>query len=82
MAVITLNELVKGRRRLTKKSDVVTWSKSEVNFALQAIEDWYEANKADAITAIEASAPGVFSLEEKRTISRIWVSFKAKKGLV
>ena len=69
------------RQRLRQESfsdDVeIDFDKPTINAAFQAMEDWLQANKAAAATAINvATAPYVFSNTEKRQIAAIYFEWR------
>ena len=45
------------------------WSKQDLNAAFQALEDWYQANKASAAADMETAAPGLFSNAQKKEVA-------------
>ena len=69
MAVLTVTELAKIRRALSRGAGVSeTWVKAEVNAASQAIEDRLQSSKPTLNADIETAAPGVFNNTQKRLI--------------
>jgi len=56
-----------------------TWTKPQINAALQAVEDWFETARAGAGAAIEAAAPGVFSPANKRRLLVAWLRQKLRR---
>ncbi len=82
MAILDNNELKQGMNRLARDSAVVTWQKSHIKTAFQAIEDWFEANKGGAGSAIETAAPGKFTNAQKKKIGGIWMLRKANREML
>jgi hypothetical protein len=79
MAVMTSDELVEIRRECAV-GETVTWDKATINIALQAIEDWFEANKADLVGAINtATSPFVFSNPQKKKLIAYWLKQKFRR---
>ena len=64
-----------------EKGVPVTWVKSEINGAVGAIEDrWDAASTQTALSNdIEAAAPGVFSNAEKKYIAAVWLIMRGKR---
>ena len=80
MATLTNKQLAELRRQLAAGSSSVTWDKVVVNAALQAIEDYSEATaRAGLIAAIEAAAPGVFTLTQKEMMMAFFIRQKAMR---
>lgn len=80
MAIMTPDELADLRRNCARERATVDYTKPQINAALQAIEDWWEANRAALGAAIEAAAPGVFSPAEKRRLAKHWLAHKFARG--
>jgi hypothetical protein len=59
--------------------DPVVWTKPVINLAFQAIEDWFEANKASGSAAVDAAtAPFVFTGPQKKLLFAAWLLAKNK----
>lgn len=72
MAILLPHELTELRQS-TSKNQIVNYSKSQVNSALQAIEDWLEGNRVSLSNAINtATAPYVFPPAMKRRMFAHW----------
>lgn len=72
MAILLPDELTELRQS-TSKNQIVNYSKSQVNSALQAIEDWLEGNRVSLSGAINAAtAPYVFTPAMKRRMFAHW----------
>ena len=81
MAVMTQDELVEIRRECAV-SEVVDWDKATINTALQAIEDWFEANKNAWAGAVNtATSPFVFSNPQKKKLLAYWFKQKFRREL-
>jgi hypothetical protein len=79
MAVLTARELNELRKRCAAELGVADFDKATANAALQAIEDWYETNKATgstdidtATTAINTVSPYTFSAPQKKILFQYW----------
>lgn len=81
MAVLSKSDLVDGRGVMARGA-VVTWTKAQVNAALQAAEDQFNADRARYAAAIETAAPGVFSSAEKKRLGGVWMIRKAQRELL
>lgn len=79
MATLTAEELVQIRRDVARAGDIpINYTKATINTALQAIEDWYEANRATLGVSIDAAiAPQVLTLAQKREITKFWLTQKS-----
>jgi hypothetical protein len=78
MAQLTSAELDDLRQRLAAVSQTVTWTKPQVNTALQALEDWFDTSGRNAAgAAIEAVLPGVFTNAQKKAIGKYWMFQKS-----
>ena len=85
MAILTSTELAAVRRRVAAKANEkgvpIHWVKGQINAALQAIEDRWEAASTKTATSndIEAAAPGVFNVAEKKFLVGYWLEDKARR---
>lgn len=87
MAVLITPELV-SLRQLIARQMAPTWTKPQINAALQAIEDAVQSTsnvgnrslKTYIGNAIEAAAPGVFTAGQKDTLFILWSYFNARRG--
>lgn len=78
MAVLNTTQLEELRRHLETSGIAVTYTKVQVNAALQAIEDWFEANRTSLSTAINAgTAPFTFTGAQKVKLVKFWLLQKA-----
>ncbi len=78
MAVLNTAELAELRQSLAE-GKVVSWTKPQINAGLQAIEDWFEANKGNLGSAIEAVAPGAFNAARKKELVAYWLRQKFRR---
>lgn len=77
MAVLTNNELAELRQDIARDTETQNWDKPIVNAALQAIEDWFEANKATGSAAVDtATSPFTFTNGQKKKLFRYWLRQK------
>lgn len=67
MAVVTPQSLAVARRRLAT-NQTATWTRTQVDAAVQAVADRLENSKATINTDIETAAPGVFNAAQKKLI--------------
>jgi hypothetical protein len=73
MAVLTAIELAELRRDMAKGQTEINYNKPIINSAIQAIEDWFENNKATGAQAIDtATSPYVFSSQQKKRLFAYW----------
>lgn len=76
MAILTTNNLTQIRQDCAKDI-TVNYKKAEINLALQAIEDWFEANRASLAAAINtATTPFVFTNPQKVKLVKHWLLSK------
>lgn len=72
MAALLPGELTE-LRQLVARDQLVDYTKTQANAALQAIEDWFEANRTALGNAINtATAPYVFTPAMKRRLFAHW----------
>jgi len=77
MAVLTAEDLRRVRNGMEKEfPGAVVWSKSEINAAAQAVEDFIEANKVQIGTDIETAAPTVFTSAQKKKLGAYYFLVK------
>ncbi len=76
MAILTTEQLTKLRQAISR-DHTARWTKGQANLAFQAIENWFEVNKAGGSTAINnATAPFVFTGAEKKVLFAHWLLTK------
>ena len=82
MGVLTKPQLAKVSRHISENGTTVMWSKPQVHAAVQAIEDWFEANRSSLNTEINAAtAPLVFTAEQKKKLIVGFLIQKAEREL-
>ena len=74
MAILTQTQLAKLRKTARNSGHdwgSVNFVKPDINAAFQAVEDWYQAHKVDAVTRIDtATEPGyTFTNTQKKVIA-------------
>lgn len=79
MAILDSGQLTEVRRAYTdKRAPIVDYTKPQLNAAIQAIEDWFEMNRAGLAVAIDAAtAPYVFPATQKRLMVAMWLRHKS-----
>lgn len=94
MATISNIDLATMRRKITKNYTNLGphpgYIKSQINDALQAIEDWYSTNagglvgagRVQASSAITAATSFNFSNAQKKVIGAYWFEYKFPKELL
>mgnify|MGYP001605685944 FL=1 len=76
MVVLTVADLVPIRQACAKKV-AVNYTKPQINAAVQAVENWFEANRAGLSGVIDtATAPLVLSGAQKKAIVAYWLNYK------
>lgn len=88
MATLTAGECTGLRQLAARRAAAVTWTKPQINAALQAIEDAAQSTsnvgprtlKAYIGSAIETAVPGVFNAAQKDDLFVIWCRFNAARG--
>ena len=78
---LTDQEKVTGRNRVEKEFATQNWDKTEINAALDALDEIYEDQwKAEGVAAINtATSPFVFSNAQKKKIAKHWFFLKFVK---
>jgi len=76
---LTETDLVELRQDMARASATLAWRKANVNAALQAIETWFEANRASLGAAIETAAPGYFNATQKKQLVAFWLGQKCRR---
>ena len=80
MAVLTPDELVILRREveqsLREAGLASSFTKAQLNARIQAIEDWFEANRTSLAQAIDAAAPGNLTVAQKKRLVAHWLRHK------
>jgi hypothetical protein len=78
MAQLTIPELVELRQLLAASFDTVTWNKTQINAASQAVNDWLDTQRPAIGAAIEAAAPGVFTNAQKVKIAKFTLTQRVR----
>ncbi len=83
MAVLSAEELAELRRRVRTSVGNVTWTKPQINAAVQATENWFEANRSSLVSAIDtATSPHSFTGAQKKALVAYWMLQKfAREGV-
>jgi len=77
MPVLSPAQLIEIRRSCSADDTLINFSKAQANLAIQAIEDWFEVNRASLNTAINtATAPLVLSATVKKRLVAFWLRQK------
>lgn len=80
MAILTTTEFAELRQAIARDQATVDWNKPQINAALQAIEDWFEANRAALGAAINAgTTPYVFTATQKKRLVAYWLRQKFER---
>ena len=80
MAIISSTNLALIRQRVAPDT-TVNFTKTDINNAIQAIDDWYEANRVPVSSLINtATSPFVFTVAQKKLIAKYWCQFKFGQG--
>jgi len=85
MAVLSPQELVEIRKKAAARVNMVPWNKFHINAALQTIEDWFSAHKADLAADIEAATSVLgysFTGPQKKFLVAMWLFQKAGKEIL
>ncbi len=82
MAVLTPIERAELRRFVAAEFGTVTYVKAQIDAAMQAIEDWFEANRASLGTAINAATQPDFTFTnpQKVLLVKYWLRQKFERG--
>jgi hypothetical protein len=77
MAVLTPTQLDKIRQEVCRNVTDVNFTKPQINAAIQAVEDWFEANRPAISTAINtATSPLVLTVAQKKQVVAYWLLYK------
>jgi hypothetical protein len=85
VAVLSPDQFADLRSRLNRDVAVQTWTKAQINAAIQAVEDRMQlaATKTAISNDIEAVAPGVFDANTKQLIFAIWsLTYATRQGVI
>ncbi len=77
MALLSQMELADLRRNVRRSAGDVSWTKPQINAAVQAIEDWFVQNRSSLVTAINtATGPFLFTGAQKKALVGYWMKQK------
>jgi hypothetical protein len=80
MAVLAAVQLAEVRQKIAAQHAVVTWNKTELNAALQAVENVFQGTGKTALNnAIETASPGVFDANQKKLLIAFYVFQAAQR---
>ena len=79
MAILTAAQLTELRQRVqSSAAPNPAANKTQINLAIQAIEDYYETTARPGFgAAIETAVPGRFTPAQKKQIGKFWMLQKA-----
>ncbi len=78
MAILTEEQKTEIRNYVATSGVPITYIKSQIGTAMQAVEDFFENTGRAAIgNAIETAVPGVFTAQQKKLIVKYWLLQKA-----
>lgn len=78
MATLSADQYTQLRQAAAQGQATVPWNKAQLNAAAQAVEDWFEANRASLNTAINAATtPLVLPAAVKRALLISYLTQKA-----
>ncbi len=76
MAALTTIQLARISKGCSGEAPAVDYTKTELAGALQAIEDWFEANRASISSAIDAGTLFSFTNPQKVLLTKYWLYSK------
>ena len=76
MAVLSTQQLRGLRNQMERRQAEVSYGKADINSALQAIEDWFEAERANLSAAIDAGTAHAFTNPQKKLLVGYWLGQK------
>jgi predicted trehalose synthase len=81
VSVLTAADLQAVRNSVSTSGVAVNYDKPTINAAAQAVEDWFEANRAALGNAVDAAtAPKVLTAAQKKAIVAAWLLNKFSRG--
>lgn len=80
MAVLTAEQFAEIRKQVSGEETTITYVKNDVNDAIQAIEDWWEANQASLSSAIDTATSVSFTNTQKKRIAKFWLRQRFQRG--
>ena len=84
MATLTVAELAQVRRSLSPREDVpVDYTRGEINAAVQAVENWFEANRPGLTAAVATAVNNrTFAFINLDHIITSWCRYRVEKARV
>ena len=80
MAALTSEQRAELRRAVVRGESSITFTKPTIDAALQAVEDWFEGERAVVSAAIDAATtPHVFTNGQKKKMVRWFLQQKSKR---
>lgn len=80
MATLTSDQLAQIRQGIAA-TETVNFTKSDINAAIQKVEDVFETNRIALGTAINtATSPLVLTTSQKKAVVREWCKYKFNIG--
>lgn len=84
MAILTSADLTDVRRLIDRaRSVAINYTKPQANAAIQAVEDWFEDNRAALSAAIDAATEPLgitLTNPQKREFVKQWLTDKFQRG--
>ena len=81
MAILTATQLAQLQNLSESERPPITHLKPQLNAAFQAVEDWFEANRASLSTALNtATTPLILTPSQKRALVKAWLLQKFERG--
>ena len=80
MAALTRDQQIEACIELWRRGSQITYSKVQLGAALQAVEDWFEANRATLSAAINAAtAPLTLTAAQKKSLLLFYMRQKVRR---
>ncbi len=76
---MTPTELTKLRQHVARGQTGINYDKTQIDTALEAVDDWFETKRSELNSLLETSAPGIFSTPVKKKIIKFWLQHKYGK---
>lgn len=77
MAILTADQMTQIRNLVEKSGVPIDYRKTQINAAMQAVEDFFEnTGKAAINNAIETACPMIFTAFQKKQIVKYWLLSK------
>ena len=82
MGMLLNTEFGSIRQVCSKEMPEVNYTKQDINSAVQALEDWWVISELGVSATIDnATAPFVFTVEQKNSILNSWLKSKSLRFL-